>query len=55
MGKPEVMAVIEANHQLATTMEINGTPAFVIDQTMVRGYVPLDAMRQIVEGQRNGG
>ncbi|MEF3046656.1 DsbA family protein [Pseudotabrizicola sp. L79] len=55
MGKPEVMAVIEANHQLATTMEINGTPAFVIDQTMVRGYVPLDAMRQIVEGQRNDG
>lgn len=55
MASPEVMAVIEANHALATTMEINGTPSFVIDQTMVRGYVPLDGMRQIVESQRNDG
>lgn len=55
MEKPEVMAVIDANHQLATTMEINGTPSFVIDQTMLRGYVPLDGMRQIVEGQRQDG
>ena len=52
MTSPEVMAVIEANHALATTMEISGTPTFVIDQTMVRGYVPLDGMRQIVAGQR---
>lgn len=55
MDKPEVLAVIEENHKLATMMEINGTPAFVIDQTMVRGYVPLDGMRQIVAGQRNEG
>ena len=52
MTKPEVRAIIEANHALATTMEINGTPTFVIDNTMVRGYVPLDGMRQIVAGQR---
>ncbi|WP_435259136.1 DsbA family protein [Thioclava sp. FR2] len=55
MEKPEVMAVIQANHQLANLMEINGTPAFVIDRTMVRGYVPLDGMRQIVDGQRKDG
>ncbi|NEY88927.1 DsbA family protein [Tabrizicola oligotrophica] len=52
MKSPEVQAVIEANHALATTMEISGTPTFVVDQTMVRGYVPLDGMRQIVAGQR---
>lgn len=55
MADPAVMEVIKANHELATTMEINGTPTFVIDQTMVRGYVPLDGMRQIVEGQRKDG
>ncbi|MFZ1471042.1 MAG: DsbA family protein [Paracoccaceae bacterium] len=55
MKTPEVMAIITANHDLATTMEINGTPTFVIDNTMVRGYVPLDGMRQIVEGQRKDG
>jgi protein-disulfide isomerase len=54
MNAPEVTAVIEANRALATRMDINGTPTFVIDQTLVRGYVPLDGMRQIVEGQRKG-
>ena len=54
MADPQVQAVIDANHALGTTMEINGTPTFVIDQTMVRGYVPLDGMRQIVAGQREG-
>lgn len=55
MAAPEVADVIQANHDLAVTMEINGTPTFVIDRTMVRGYVPLDGMRQIVEGQRREG
>lgn len=55
METPEVKAIIDANHALGTTMQINGTPSFVIDQTMVRGYVPLDGMRQIVEGQRQNG
>ena len=54
MKKPEVQAIIDANHALATTMEINGTPTFVVDKTMVRGYVPLEGMRQIVAGQRAG-
>ncbi len=52
MEAPEVEAVIEANHALGSTMEVSGTPTFVIDQTMVRGYVPLEGMRQIVAGQR---
>ncbi|RHZ94849.1 DsbA family protein [Cereibacter sphaeroides] len=54
MDKDEVTAVIAANHKLAATLEISGTPTFVVDRTMVRGYVPLDGMRQIVEGQRKG-
>jgi protein-disulfide isomerase len=55
MSSDEVKAVITANHELATTLEINGTPTFVMEKTMVRGYVPLDGMRQIVEGQRQDG
>ncbi|NJM82444.1 MAG: DsbA family protein [Tabrizicola sp.] len=54
MKSPEVNAVIEANHALASTMEINGTPTFVVDKAMVRGYVPLEGMRKIVAGQRDG-
>jgi protein-disulfide isomerase len=52
MDAPEVMAVIKANHALADKMDIGGTPTFVIDNTMLRGYVPLDGMRQIVAEQR---
>lgn len=51
----EVTAIIDANHALASRLQINGTPTFVIDKTMVRGYVPLDGMRQIVDGQRKDG
>ena len=54
MATPDVQAVIDMNHALARAMDISGTPTFVIDQTMVRGYVPLDDMRQIVADQRAG-
>ncbi|WP_050523814.1 DsbA family protein [Pseudorhodobacter wandonensis] len=54
MNAPEVTSVIEANRALAQRLEVNGTPTFVIDETLVRGYVPLDGMRQIVDGQRKG-
>ena len=52
MGTDAVTDVIKANHALADIMEISGTPTFVIDGTMVRGYVPLDGMRQIVADER---
>lgn len=55
MEKPEVTAVIEANHALAQTLQVSGTPTFVIDGTFVRGYVPLDGMQQIVAQQRADG
>ena len=52
MQAPEVTKVIEDNHRLAQTMEVSGTPTFVVGGTMVRGYVPLEAMQQIVAEQR---
>lgn len=52
MAAPEVTAVIEANHALAQKLDISGTPTFVVDGTMVRGYVPLDGMRQIIADER---
>ncbi len=55
MQGAEVGAVIEANRALAAALGINGTPTFVVGDVMVRGYVPLDAMRSLVEGQREEG
>ncbi len=53
MGSEEVMAVIKANHALADTLEITGTPTFVLKEMMVRGYVPLESMREIVAEVRS--
>lgn len=52
MDAPEVTAVIEANYALAQALQLNGTPSYVVDGTMVRGYVPLAGMRDIVAQQR---
>lgn len=54
MDLPEVTSVIDANHQLGTLMDISGTPTFIIDDTFIRGYLPLDDMRAVVEEQRKG-
>jgi len=55
MNAPEVDAVISANHALAKTLQITGTPTFVLGGQMLRGYVPLDSMRSIVAEERSEG
>jgi protein-disulfide isomerase len=53
MTSAEVMQVIQDNHELATQMEITGTPAFVLKDTVMRGYAPLDVMRDFVSDARS--
>jgi protein-disulfide isomerase len=48
MGGPEVAAVINRNRELAQVMQISGTPTFVLEDTMMRGYLPLAQMEQVV-------
>ncbi len=52
MDGPEVAAVLEANRALAQMLQISGTPPFVFEDQMVRGYVPLDQMELIVADLR---
>ena len=52
MDSDEVTNVITQNRQLGQLMQISGTPTFVIEDQMLRGYVPLDAMEQLVAGLR---
>ena len=54
MTADEVTAVIAANHAMADKLQITGTPTFVLGDQLLRGYVPLDAMRQLVEDERAG-
>ena len=52
MADPQVDAVLGENHALASRLQITGTPTFVIGEQLVRGYVPLDAMADVVADLR---
>lgn len=55
MGGPEVAKIINDNRLLAQAMQISGTPTFVVEDQMLRGYVPLDQMMQVVGALRDEG
>ncbi len=48
MKDPEVDRRLSETQALAEKLSISGTPTFVLDDRMLRGYVPLDAMRDVV-------
>jgi protein-disulfide isomerase len=52
MDDPIVSQTIELNHSIAQRLGISGTPTFIFEDQLVRGYVPLDAMQQIVADLR---
>lgn len=54
MSDPKVDAIIGDNHALAQRLQITGTPTFVMEDQLVRGYVPLGAMVEIVAELREG-
>jgi protein-disulfide isomerase len=53
MNGVEVKAIIDDNRLLGQRLSITGTPTFVMGDQMVRGYVPLDGMRDIVGQERS--
>lgn len=52
MDSEEVTAEIMATRALADALRISGTPTFVMQDELLRGYLPLDQMRAIVEEKR---
>lgn len=48
MQGPDVAEIIGNNRTLGRGMEINGTPTFVIESELVRGYIPFDQMASLV-------
>jgi protein-disulfide isomerase len=55
MSAPEVDKVIEANYGLADALNIQGTPAVVVGDTLVPGAVDLDTLRKEIAALRSGG
>ncbi len=49
MNTALVTQIIQSNRSLGQQMQISGTPTFVFGEQMVRGYVPLAQMQQIVD------
>jgi protein-disulfide isomerase len=55
MDQPAIQAVITRNQQLAQAMSINGTPAFIIDNKVIPGYLPAAQLAQSIADVRAGG
>ncbi len=55
MQAPEIAQIIAANQKLAQDLNITGTPAFVIDKTVVPGYLPVDGLMAAINEVRASG
>ena len=53
MTSPAVDAVLNANQTLARDLQIDGTPGFILGGQVLRGYVPHDALVELVEQARS--
>lgn len=49
----EVTRRIDATRGLAQSLQIGGTPTFIIGEQVVRGYIPLESMKEVVALARN--
>lgn len=52
LADPEVDSRIAKTLDLARALQVNGTPTFVIGNRIVRGYIPLSEMRDVVAEAR---
>ena len=52
MNDEEITASLQATRQLAQQLQINGTPTFVLDKELLRGFLPADQMQLIVDDIR---
>jgi protein-disulfide isomerase len=55
MGSAEIDRVIRANLGFAETLDIRGTPALIIGETLIPGAVDLDTLREDLAAVRRGG
>ena len=55
MEADEITQQISQTRALAQELQINGTPSFIMGGQMIRGYLPLDTMRGVIEEERRDG
>ena len=54
MDDPEIEKAIQRNLALAELLYIEGTPTFIIEDTIVRGWPGDDGLRELIDAARNG-
>lgn len=52
LDDPEVVRRIATNRELGQALDISGTPTFVVQNQMVRGYVPEAQLQMLVDNLR---
>lgn len=52
MGSPEVRRILTENRELGKRLQISGTPAFVMQDTLARGFLELEQMQHIISAGR---
>lgn len=52
VNSPDVEAAIKKNTELAQKLAITGTPAFIIGDQIIRGYIPYEGMKTMIADQR---
>lgn len=55
MENPEVQAIIDLNMSLAESLNIQGTPAFLVDEQLFPGAVGFEALAEAVKSVRAAG
>jgi len=55
MDSEAVSDQLSQTRALAQTLQINGTPSFVMGDQMIRGYLPLEAMQEVIAEERSEG
>jgi protein-disulfide isomerase len=53
MEDPAIAAQLEKNHTLAQALTISGTPAFIVEDIVVPGYVPIAGLEAAVKDVRD--
>jgi len=53
MDDPKIGKIIDRNRKIAETLNITGTPSFIIGDTLVPGFVDLEQLQQLVAAARS--
>jgi protein-disulfide isomerase len=54
MESAEIASYLDSQQELARALDISGTPTFIVEGTIIRGAVEIEALRKAIEEERQG-